>query len=325
MNYYLAEIKINDAKGIIIENNLNFDSSVDYTIGLFKDKTLIGTGSLLKNVIKLVAIKKNYQGENLLAIIVTNLIKELTKRKIVKYFVFTDLGSAPYFQSLSFSLIAKTNKVAFFENSLFPIQETLKEISENLSLKVGSTAAVVVNCNPLTNGHLYLIEKASRENANLLVFVVEENKSLFAFEERFSLVKEATKHLSNVHVLPSTKYLISSLTFPTYFLKDLTSHAKAQMELDTVIFNNYFIPIFKIDKRYVGSEEVDPFTSSYNEILKKYLKEKLIIVERLKVNNQVVSASLVRKFYQEKNFEKLKPLVPTATYNFLKRKATINK
>ncbi|NLN50546.1 MAG: [citrate (pro-3S)-lyase] ligase [Acholeplasmataceae bacterium] len=325
MNYYLAEIKINDAKSIIIENNLNFDSSVDYTIGLFKDKTLIGTGSLLKNVIKLVAIKKDYQGENLLAIIVTNLIKELTKRKIVKYFVFTDLESAPYFQSLGFSLIAKTNEVAFFENSLFPIQETLKEISENLSLKAGSTAAVVVNCNPLTNGHLYLIEKASKENANLLVFVVEENKSLFAFEERFSLVVEATKHLSNVHVLPSTKYLISSLTFPTYFLKDLTSQAKVQMELDTVIFNNYFIPIFKIDKRYVGSEEVDPFTSSYNEILKKYLKEKLIIVKRLKVNNQIVSASLVRKFYQEKNFEKLKPLVPTATYNFLKRKATINK
>ena len=58
----------------------------------------------------------------------------------------------------------------------------------------------------------------------LLFFLVEENKSVFPFDVRFKLVKQATKHLKNVHVLPSTPYIISRATFPTYFLKETSKN-----------------------------------------------------------------------------------------------------
>jgi citrate lyase synthetase len=58
MNKYIDVINFNDAKNIIIENDLNTDDLTDYTVGLYVNNKLVGTGSLYKNIIKLVAIKK---------------------------------------------------------------------------------------------------------------------------------------------------------------------------------------------------------------------------------------------------------------------------
>ena len=39
--------------------------------------------------------------------------------------------------------------------------------------------AVVMNCNPLTLGHRYLIEQALKQCDYLMIFVVQEDKSFF--------------------------------------------------------------------------------------------------------------------------------------------------
>ena len=81
--------------------------------------------------------------------------------------------------------------------------------------------AIVMNCNPFTRGHRYLIESAAKQVDTLYVFVVEEDKSFFPFTERLMLVRNGIKDLSNVIVLPSGKFMISSLTFPEYFVKKM--------------------------------------------------------------------------------------------------------
>ena len=73
MNKYIDVINFNDAKNIIIENDLNTDDLTDYTVGLYVNNKLVGTGSLYKNIIKLVAIK-SLSKENLLSLIITKLI-----------------------------------------------------------------------------------------------------------------------------------------------------------------------------------------------------------------------------------------------------------
>lgn len=317
MNYYVEKIALEAAFDILKENDLNTNDITDYTIGLFKNNNLIATGSLYKNIIKLVAIKKEHQKENLLSTIITNLINELTKRGISKYFLYTKETEAKYFLNLGFSLIVSAKGVSYLENSFYPLTDKLTDLYKSLDINSSSTGSIVMNCNPITLGHLYLITEAAKKHEILLVFLVEEDKSFFSYETRKKLVIDATKHLKNVIVVPSTKYLISSVTFPTYFLKDLSELSLIQMHLDVKIFNDYFMPIFKIDKRYVGSEESDKFTNEYNRVLKLFLGEKLEVIERLKVNSIDISASLVRKYFTLGNFEKIKELTPKSTYEFL--------
>lgn len=320
MNKHFETVTINDAKEILKENDLNIKDEVDYTTGLFINNILVATGSLYKNIIKLVAIKKEYQKENLLSLVITNLITELTIRGYNKYFLFTKESTSKYFANLGFKEIITAKGVSYLENSTNTIKETLENIKLSLSLNNKNIGAVLVNCNPPTLGHIHLITTALNNHEELLVFLVSEDKSFFPFNNRLKMLKEATKHLKNVHVLPSTNYLISSSTFPSYFLKDFNDKTSIQMHLDAKIFINYFMPIFKIKKRYVGTEENDSFTNEYNEVLKHYLKDKLEIVKRLKENNTIVSASLVRKYFKEGNLREVKKLVPQTTYNFLTSK-----
>ena len=57
-----------------------------------------------------------------------------------------------------------------------------------------NVGAIVMNCNPFTLGHLYLIEYAAKEVDQLFIFVVEEDASFFSFDDRIMLVREGTKH-----------------------------------------------------------------------------------------------------------------------------------
>lgn len=55
---------------------------------------------------------------------------------------------------------------------------------------------------PLTLGHLDIIERASKMYDELTIGITInlEKKSMFTFEERVNMVREATKHLNNIRV-----------------------------------------------------------------------------------------------------------------------------
>lgn len=55
---------------------------------------------------------------------------------------------------------------------------------------------------PLTLGHLDIIERASKMYDELTIGITVnlEKKSMFTFEERVNMVREATKHLNNIRV-----------------------------------------------------------------------------------------------------------------------------
>ena len=185
----------------------------------------------------------------------------------------------------------------------------------------GKVGAIVMNCNPFTKGHRYLIEYASSQVDVLFIFVVEEDQSDFSFSDRFHMVKMGTCDLDNVYVLPSGKYIISKETFSQYFEKDSVTEVQ-DMEYDLHIFGDVVAKEFGIKVRFVGEEPFDVVTSKYNETMKCLLPPKgveVVEIPRLKNEEQeTISASLVRKYLATNNFAELEKLCPKSTITYLK-------
>ena len=180
-----------------------------------------------------------------------------------------------------------------------------------------------MNCNPFTNGHLYLIVKAAKMVNFLYVFVVEEDKSFFSFEDRIFLVREGTKNIKNVKVVPSGNFILSYETLPSYFEKDSYQEKKIDASKDIEIFARYIAPLFGIKWRFVGEEPLDKVTRQYNEQMKMILEEydiSLIEIPRKKYEGKVVSASRVREALANKDWKLIESLVPVSTLDYLMKK-----
>ena len=305
--------------------SLSFDEIVDYTVGLYLEEKLIGVGSTKDNVIRNLAIEDQYQGEGLLAKLVQHLLDYLFAQKIYSVSVFTKTSNIQLFESLGFKLLAKVEQASMLEYSID--ENNLKNFLEKMTefgqtLPKGKRAGIVMNANPFTLGHLYLVELASRENDVVIVMVVEEDKARFSFNERIELVKQGTAHLNNVWVIPSGKYVVSAKTFPAYFTKGLET-IEAQTQLDATLFAEKIAPQLNITMRYVGEEPYCPITNHYNKALQEILPKNNIlvkIVSRKEVEELgYISASKVRDFLEKKEFAKLKTLVPKSTWEYLQK------
>ncbi len=303
----------------LAEQNLQYDADIEFTVYAAEQGNVVGTASAAGNIIKAVAVDPSMQGQNLSALLLDEVLAYFRLQHIYYYQVFTKPKNRAVFTSLNLSEVICTDEVLLLENnSVEGVTAYLQKMRAQVTLPLTDVGVVVANCNPLTNGHLYLMGEAAKRHATVLVFVVEEDASAFPFETRFRLVQQACRRFPNVQVLPSGRYIISSLTFPTYFLKETSSKARAYAKVDAAIFAKYFVPAFCIAKRYVGEEKTDASTAVYNECLKEALGEKLVILPRLQEEGQAVSASVVRKLAKEGDFETVAKLVPPETLQVLK-------
>lgn len=190
-------------------------------------------------------------------------------------------------------------------------------------VKKGNNGAIVMNCNPYTFGHDYLIQMASKKVDNLYIFVVEEDKSFFSFEDRFNLVKENTKKYPNVIVLPSGRMILSSNTFGAYFQKEQYHEIECDATDDMKLFGLAVAPFFGIKTRFSGTEPKDIVTNSYLKSMMAQLPVygiKVEVIERKKDKDDVISATNVRALLRKKDWERIRKLVPDVTYRFLYNK-----
>ena len=187
----------------------------------------------------------------------------------------------------------------------------------------GKNGAIVMNCNPFTNGHLYLIEYAAARVDNLYVFIVSEDKSCFAFSDRIRLVKEGIRdRVNNVIVIPSGKYVLSAVTFPEYFTKeDASDDVVIDTSYDLEIFARHIAPTLNITVRFAGEEPYDVVTRQYNrdmeQVLPKYGIRFECVPRKCITEKEYISASNVRKYWMEGNREEVKCRVPESTYRYL--------
>lgn len=313
--------------------NLGFNyiaNEVDCTMILYNlNDEIVGAGSYKNKTLKYVAVAKEYRDSTAFALIVTHLSNVILQNHNT-CFVFTKPKTAKLFESLGFSIIATAEPLfTVLEFGLKTINDYQKYLhSVKKTTKTKNVASIVVNCNPFTNGHKYLIEKASSESELVYLFVVEENLSVFPFEVRCELIKKGISHLPNVVLLKAGEYIVSGSIFPNYFLKnesfDLISQKQA--EIDVTIFTEYFVSILGITKRYIGTENYCKTTCAYNNAMFKILPNagvKVIEVTRkalgMDENNEpnYISASKVREAIKKDKLEEVIDFVPEVTKQYL--------
>lgn len=182
--------------------------------------------------------------------------------------------------------------------------------------------AVVINCNPFTKGHRYLIEQARQQVEFLIIFVVEEDASLFSFEERFKMAVDATKDLSNVMVVPSGSFILSEDNFPEYF-----SHRNGELdvlhaEYDITIFADYIAKELHITHRFAGKETSDKVKMIYNDAMKKILTQRrisFIEIPKMMVNDEEITGYKVIRYLNFKKYDRAFAMVVGTTKEYLEQ------
>ena len=315
-----SKYETNEVSKFLERFSLKYED-VDYTVVIRENEEIIATCSKKENILKCFAINENYQGLGLS----NNLISKVTEKLFLegKYhsFIFTKPENQYLFEGLAYKNIFTTDKVSLLESGNKNINSSLDKLKKEYNIDNNKEyTALVMNCNPFTLGHRYIVETAAKENENVIIFVVEEDKSVFPFKTRFELIKQGTKDLKNVTVIPAGEYVISSATFPNYFLKKNDDALKEYTKLDCNIFGKYFVPTFNIVKRYVGTEPHCEVTNIYNETIQEVLPKynvEVKLINRKEVESDAISASRVRNLLKEGNFEGVKNLVPKTTLDFL--------
>lgn len=312
------------AANFLAWQQLKLDPDVDHTLIIKSGGRLVGTGSLAGNVLKCIAVDPASQGEALTNKIVTELELEAYHRGIDHLFLFTKAHNRAVFQSLGFGLVNESAAagIVLLEKPEGHVDEWLRSLSG--SAAGAPSTALVMNCNPFTLGHRYLVEQASQRAAaagqSVHLFVVSAEKSLFPERVRFELVRKGTEDFENVTVHHGGPYIISGATFPSYFLRDAEEVTAAHARLDLQIFGERIAPALDIRRRMVGEEPYCPVTAAYNREMQMILPQYGVEVEeipRLSHAGAAVSASKVRELIREGQWQAIKELVPATTWEYL--------
>ena len=324
-------------KDFLTSLGFEFDpAEVECTMIVYNLKgELVGTGSHLGRVLKYVAVAPKFRDTTAFALIVTYMTEKLLK--IYKHtFVYTRPENSVRFRGLGYTEIATAEPLftllEFGFESIFTYQEYLKTL--RVPVKTSNVAAMVVNCNPFTNGHKFLIEKAASENEVVYLFVVEEDRSAFPFSVRWELIRKGIAHLKNVVMVKGGMYIVSGAIFPSYFLKHeaINDVMQKQAELDVKTFANYVVPIMGINKRYVGTENYCKVTGAYNQAMKAILPAfgvEVVEITRKAVGSgadnspDYISASKVRKAIKHDQLEQIIDFLPDSTREFLFSEASL--
>lgn len=293
-----------------------------YTVGIYEEDgdELLATGSLVGGMIQMLAVDPERRGEDLLAKLVTHLLQEAFRRDIGQVYLFTKYDKRAFFQSLGFSLVADVpGQAALLEWGGDGIGAFCRRLRAQFPPAEGTVGALVMNCNPFTLGHRYLVEQAAACCDRVLIFAVEEDLSVFPFRTRLSLLKQGVADLPRVTVIPGGRYVISSLTFPSYFTR-AQELAEVQASMDAEIFRRHLVPALGIGRRFLGTEPLSPVTDLYNRVVKRTLEADGVsvrLVPRLEVDGAPVSASRVRALLARGRMEEIRPLVPESTWAYL--------
>ncbi len=299
----------------LLKSGLFPDSDADFTVYLtnYAEK-IIATGSIQGNILKFIAVDGSEQGTGAAAAVVSELVNYAYHEGIYKLFLFTKPDKELMFRSMGFYALTKTDSAMILENDSTGLKKYLASLKRQPDSDVPQTiGAIVANCNPMTLGHMYLIETAAEKCDYLHLFIVSEDRSLFPAQMRYDIVCEATAHIKNLYVHKTSDYIISSATFPTYFIKERSTAAQVNADLDLTLFGERIAPALNINTRFVGTEPFCEVTNEYNQRMQVILPRFGIEVLEIPRKDDI-SASRVRELMSSGDLNAIRSLVPDASY-----------
>lgn len=324
--YALTQVSLPDKRmlgqvdALLVENGITRDANLDYICAMVDEENrVIATGSCFGATLRCFAVSQQHQGEGLLNEVVSHLMEYQMARGYTHLFLYTKIKSAKFFQSLGFYEIARVDgTLVFMENRRNGFPSYLSRLEK--TARPGVSGAIVMNANPFTLGHQYLVETAAGRCDTLHLFLLSEDASLVPFGVRKQLVQAGTAHLKNVVLHDSGPYIISNATFPSYFLKDDSAVIQGHAKLDLAIFVR-IARALGVTVRFVGEEPTSQVTGLYNEIMAAQLPENgidCVILPRKEALGKAISASTVRAALQAGDWQTLSQLVPQTTLDYFK-------
>ena len=319
-------------------NGLRYDD-VDYYAALVDESSdeMIAGGGLKGCVIKCVAVADGHKGEAVANVIVSHLIAKANADGCQCVKLYTKPHNRQLFESLSFRLIAEAPNAILMETGVGGIERWSDELRitndelgvkndelgvRNDELRIKSVrkpiGAIVMNANPFTLGHRFLVEQSSELVERLYVVVVREDCSMFSYSERKAMVIQGVRDIGNVVVVDGSDYAVSAATFPTYFLKQISDATDTQITLDLDIYRRRIAPALGATVRFFGSEPTDPLTRRYNELMHQQLGEDHVHeIQRKQQDGSPISASRVRKAMLEGRLLDAIQMVPLTTIPYI--------
>lgn len=312
-------------------NGLRYDD-VDYYAALVDESSdeMIAGGGLKGCVIKCVAVADGHKGEAVANVIVSHLLAKANEDGYQCVKLYTKPHNRQLFESLSFRLIAEAPNAILMETGVGGIEKWSYELRvrndelgvKNDELRIKSVrkpiGAIVMNANPFTLGHRFLVEQSSELVERLYVVVVREDCSMFSYSERKAMVIQGVRDIGNVVVVDGSDYAVSAATFPTYFLKQISDATDTQITLDLDIYRRRIAPALGATVRFFGSEPTDPLTRRYNELMHQQLGEDHVHeIQRKQQDGSPISASLVRKAMLEGRLWDAIQMVPPTTIPYI--------
>lgn len=312
-------------------NGLRYDD-VDYYAALVDESSdeMIAGGGLKGCVIKCVAVADGHKGEAVANVIVSHLLAKANEDGYQCVKLYTKPHNRQLFESLSFRLIAEAPNAILMETGVGGIEKWSDELRirndelgvRNDELRIKSVrkpiGAIVMNANPFTLGHRFLVEQSSELVERLYVVVVREDCSMFSYSERKAMVIQGVRDIGNVVVVDGSDYAVSAATFPTYFLKQISDATDTQITLDLDIYRRRIAPALGATVRFFGSEPTDPLTRRYNELMHQQLGEDHVHeLQRKQQDGSPISASRVRKAMLEGRLWDAIQMVPPTTIPYI--------
>lgn len=259
----------------LTRNGLRLDR-LDYYVTIVDDEgTIQAGGGLDGGVIKCVAVDDQAREGGLSSRLISHLIATAAARGHHVPRVFTKPQNEDIFASLGFVTIARAPLAILMEHGTHSINSLVGHLKEIHAQHPGPSALIVMNANPMTAGHAFLIDTAaaSSDVAHVYVMLVGDEGQLFSYDDRLAMVRQycTQAHSDRVTVLEANPYAISSLTFPSYFLKEIDTATDTHITLDLDVLVHYLAPALEVRVRYVGSEPLDALTARYNTLMKQQL------------------------------------------------------
>lgn len=272
------------------ENDLSVDTTVEVFITVTRDEKLIACGGIAGNIIKCVAISESVRGEGLALTLATELINLAYERHSTHLFIYTKTEYEALFRQCGFSTLTSVPGVmVLMENSATRLKRYAESL-KNFVIQWNKIGCIVMNANPFTNGHRYLIQQAAAQCDWFHLFLVKEDSSRFPYEDRLDLVLKGTADIPRLTVHRGSEYIISRATFPCYFIKEQSVINHCYTEIDLKIFRQYLAPALGVTHRFVGTEPFCRVTAQYNQDMRYWLETptisappiELVEIERLR-------------------------------------------
>lgn len=323
MNYTVASIsdprRLSAVDALLLRSGLHRDPLADYICGVYdEDFHLCATGSCCQNTLRCLAVDEDYRGEQLMSMVVSHLCEVQAARGNTQLFLYTKRESAATFTSLGFYEIARTDDVVFMENRRNGFESWLGQL-RCADAPREKTACVVMNANPFTKGHRYLLETVCAQNEAVHLFVLSEAVGPIAPAVRKHLVELGVADLPNIILHDSGPYIISAATFPSYFLRQDQQVSRVHAKLDIAVFLR-IAQRLNIGVRCAGEEPFSQVTALYNSVMAEELPKGGVAfceIPRLAQGEQIVSASHVRQALHDGRMEEAHAMLPESTWTYL--------